>query len=437
MDFDDIDQKYYGKNDLAQSVRISSIPSRHYLRGLENSASFSADLTAGTEYTIEISESAGISGIQEVTGYAYPIEDNIIGVEVLNSQGETLQFLDFGTYDANHDASKIIDLSDDVIELSVYPSENPYMICYTFTPSVTGTYTINLSRVDLYDSNSDSDVASAEADFEHVPTMFIYKELRDGTERNEAGHYTRYKFEDEDGNTTNTISMTDIMALRKAYNDILYDTLSAAWELDGADSDDITEDDWKKILTDNQVQAQIKAYFECFARMKEYYGIFDGEDTQVNSKDLVVGEVSGDEYDEVGEVNTVSTNAQNTNLVSTAASGKLNAGGTNIKQELYGIPYNEDFQPGVGYFGITGIQAARNAVRRFTLPPLNPNNPEKKKVISKYTASFVSSTGRPRKDFNDNNRRITRNRRLRTQCKLLFNKQVQVWSDFNNVRNSL
>ena len=114
---------------------------------------------------------------------------------MLNPQGESLRFLDLGTFDASYDARAVIDLSDDVIELSVCPSDNPYMICYTFTPSVTGTYTINLSRVDLADSNSDADVASAEADFEHVPTMFIYKELRDGTERNEAGHYKRYVFD--------------------------------------------------------------------------------------------------------------------------------------------------------------------------------------------------------------------------------------------------
>lgn len=198
-----------------------------------------------------------------------------------------------------------------------------------------------------------------------------------------------YLIEDEDGNTTSTISMTDIMALRKAYNDIIYDTLSAAWILDGANGE--TENVWKRIITNSDAQAQVEAYFKCFHRLKEYYGIFTSEDVQVNTKQIVNGEVSGDEYDEVGEWNTVSSNAENASVVSTAASGKLNADGTNIKQELYGIPYTEDFQPGVGYFAITGIQATRNAVRRFTLPPLNPNNPEKKKVISKYTASFVSS----------------------------------------------
>ena len=389
LDFNDIDQKYYGRNDLSQKTRISSIPSRHYLRGLENSASFSADLTAGTEYTIEISESAGISGIQEVADYAYPIGDNIIGVEVLNPQGETLRFLDLGTFDASYDARAVIDLSDDMIELSVYPPENPYMICHTFTPSVTGTYTINLSRVNLYDSNADAEVASAEDDFEHVPTMFIYKELRDGTERNEAGHYKRYVFEDEDGNTTSTISMTDIMALRKAYNDIMYDTLSAAWKLDGANGE--TENVWKRIIPNSDAQAQVEAYFKCFHLLKEYYGIFTSEDVQVNTKQIVNGEVSGDEYDEVGEWNTVSSNAENASVVSPAASGQLNAKGTTIKQELYGIPYTDDFQPGVGYFAVTGIQATRNAVRRFRLPPLDPDNPDKKYVKSKYVAQFVSS----------------------------------------------
>ena len=58
LDFNDIDQRYYGENDTLQGIQISSIPSRHYLKNFKGNASFSADLTAGTEYTIEISESA-------------------------------------------------------------------------------------------------------------------------------------------------------------------------------------------------------------------------------------------------------------------------------------------------------------------------------------------------------------------------------------------
>lgn len=322
LDFNDIEQKYYSENDASKDMKISSIPSRHYLGNFKDAVSFTADLTAGTEYTIEFSESAGIAGVNEAADYAYPIEDSIPDVEIINPEGKTLQFLDFGTYDANYDAGKVIALSDDVIELSVYPDDNPYMICYTFTPSVTGSYTINLSRIDL-DKTASDDAAADEDDFDHITTLFIYKELRDGTERNEAGYYKRYVFKDADGNMTGTISMSDIMALRKAYNDLVYDVLSAAWELDGADSDDITEDDWEEIIGKADTDAQEKSYLECFARLQEYYGIFISEDKQVNTKDIVNGLVSGDEYDEVGELNNVSQNAQGAGQVSASANGKL------------------------------------------------------------------------------------------------------------------
>ena len=373
LDFNDISQKYYGENDTVQGIKISSIPSRHYLRKFKGNASFSADLTAGTEYTVEISEGAEISGVTEVASYAYPIGLNLPDVEILNPQGNALEFLDFGTFGASYDASAVIDLSDDVIELSVYPADNPYIICCTFTPSVTGSYTIKLGR-------TSSDDTAADNELEHVTTLFIYEELRDGTDRNEAGHYRRYKIKDADGSTSETVSMTDIMELRKAYNSPVYDTLSAVWQLDGADSDDVTKDDWRKTAADSD--AQTDAYFKCLARLKEHYGIFDGEDKQDNQKQIVEGIV--DENDEDDET-------ESSEAVSSAASGNSNAAGTNIKQELYGIPYTDDFQPGVGYFGITGVQATRNAIKRFTLPPLDPNSPDRKQVISRYTASFVSS----------------------------------------------
>jgi len=61
-DFDDIEQNYYEGSDSIQNVKITSIPSRHYLKNFKNSSSFVVDLTAGREYTVEISDSAGIIG---------------------------------------------------------------------------------------------------------------------------------------------------------------------------------------------------------------------------------------------------------------------------------------------------------------------------------------------------------------------------------------
>ena len=376
LDFNDIDQRYYGENDTLQGIQISSIPSRHYLKNFKGNASFSADLTAGTEYTIEISESAGISGITEVADYAYPIGNNIPYVEIINPQGNALSFLDFGTYDSRYDSSAAaIVLSDDQIELSVYPFDDPYMICYTFRPSVTGSYTINFT------DTASNDVASADENndyFEHVPTLFIYEELRSGTDRNEAGYYERYRFEDEDGNTSETISMTDIMALREAYNKVLYDTSSASWELDGALEDFTDNDDsyWKKASAD--MEAQVNAYLECLHSLKQYYGLFDSKDIEGEKQEFSYGGVVNEDDEDDEDEDTAVTTA--------VAPAKLNAGGTQIKQQLFGIPYKDDYQPGVGYFALTGVQARSNAVKSFTL-----NVPKRKNVKTNYSATFVSS----------------------------------------------
>ena len=372
LDFSDVAQNYHGEISSSQDIiNISSVPSRHYFTNFNDSVSFTANLTAGKEYTFEISEGAGISGATDVVGYAYPIGDYIPNLEIVDPQGNALGFLDFGTYDEDYDASKIIDLDDDVIELSLYPQEDPYMICYTFTPSVTGSYKINLSMIASEDVDLVADAADDD-DSERVTTLFIYEELRDGTDRNEAGYYKRFKFQGSDA----TISMTDLMALRKAYNNIVYDTLSSAEELDEALAN------WKKVADD--VEAQVNAYLECLNRIKQNYGIFDVQDIDIGGKHEVL-EVEGTSIiasdDPEENEDEDATVAAASNAVSIAANT-----GTQIKQQLFGIPFKDEFQAGVGYFALTGAQARSNAVRGFTL-----NVPAKKNVKTNYTATFVSS----------------------------------------------
>lgn len=369
LDFSDVEQKYYGENDPSQDIKISSIPSLHFLKNAKtnNGISLTADLKAGTEYTIEISESAGVSGSTEVTGYAYPIETHIPDVKVINPQGTELEFLDLGTFDENYDSSKVIDLKDDVIEVSHYPTDNPYMLCFTFTPSVSGSYKINFNRADSETADAD------EGAFERVPTLFIYEELRSGTSENGAGYYKLYKFQDVEGNISDTINMTDIMELRKAFNNEIYNTLSTALTMDGKYTDNGT---WLKVPAD-----QAKAYLRWFYSVRPYYGIFDGID--VDNPETEADDASIENYPEE-EVSVAAVDA-----VSVAATSKdlTNSGGARIKQKLIGFPYKQDtFGLGTGYFAITGVQAGRNAVEEFELPV-----PTDKFVTTHYNATFVSS----------------------------------------------
>ncbi len=157
LDFDDVERVSYGKDDLIQDKKIS-IPSRHYLkrlRSIRNEVSFDSfvmDLSAGTEYTVEISKGEY---------YDSPIGNIIPAVEIINPEGDSLNFLDPETSE----------LSDDVIELSVYPLDNPYMMCFTFTPAETGSYTINLCQ------SVSPDVV------EENVTLFVYEEMRFRTKK--------------------------------------------------------------------------------------------------------------------------------------------------------------------------------------------------------------------------------------------------------------
>ena len=336
LDFDDVEEVSYAKDEVIVNEKIS-VPSRHYLQRLRPFSSadtFVMNLTAGTEYTVEISRGKA---------YNAPIGDDVPDVEILNPQGNELAFLDTETSSS---------LSTDVIELSVYPPDEPYVICGTFTPSVSGSYTIKLSNT------------SGDADIDCDATLFVYKELRND-DTGEAGYYERYKFVDASGDFSATISIADIMALRKAWNDA-GDVISETWETDENGNETVLEH-----LT------SASAYFDVLDILKQHYGIVDDEkDTYGNTTEKVTGIVNESDDDEGEQDETVSSSA-----FSAAA-----ASGTKIKQELYGIPYTDDFQPGTGYFAVTGVQANTNAIKKFEL-----GVPAKKKIVSNYTASFVSS----------------------------------------------
>ena len=231
------------------------MPSRHYLgrfkRAVESPDSFVVDLTAGTEYTVEISK-----GIR----YEYPIAESVPNVEIINPQGNTLSFLDLGSFDENYDSEAIIDLPDDVIELSVYPPEEPYTTCLTFTPATTGSYKINLNQI-IFD----------DGDYDNVKTLFVYKELRND-DTGEAGYYKRFKFEDADGNVSETISMTDITELRKTYNITSLRLMETYLELVLSGDIEWNDDDLKQ----NNDYA-LEVYDDALQNLRQRCGLFDIE----------------------------------------------------------------------------------------------------------------------------------------------------------------
>ena len=334
LDFDDVERVSYGKDDLIQDKKIS-IPSRHYLkrlRSIRNEVSFDSfvmDLSAGTEYTVEISKGEY---------YDSPIGNIIPAVEIINPEGDSLNFLDPETSE----------LSDDVIELSVYPLDNPYMMCFTFTPAETGSYTINLCQ------SVSPDVV------EENVTLFVYEEMRND-DNGEAGYFTRYKFQDKEGNLSATIKMSDIMALVDAYNEALHGLINQ-------EETDISEDQNGELIETvlNVEIDPVNAYLECLRKIKQYYGIFDDYiETQEEAETANLSRVSLSNLEIAADPNS-----------------------TMIPSEIYGLVYADKFKLGAGFFAITGTKTQNDALEmdEDDLPL-----PKRRRVKSLYKTTFVSS----------------------------------------------
>ncbi len=350
LDFSDVEEKYYDEDEIITDRKIS-VPSRHHLdrfkSDVESPDSFVVDLTAGTEYTVEISKGFN---------YNYPIAESIPNVEIINPQGNALSFIDLGTFDESYDSEAIIELPDDMIELSVYPPDEPYAICFTFTPATTGSYKINLKQI------------ISDDDYDNVKTLFVYKELRND-DTGEAGYYKRFKFKDADGNVSETISMTDIMELRKAYTSTVSKLFGIYLEFVISGDIEWNDNDLVEIQ-----EYGLDVYDSALHNIRQRYGLFDVE-------------VDNDKAAEGSSGTKVSSSASTKTVNGkTIEEGKLNVDGTSLPSQLVGIPYTDAFLRGTGFFGVTGIQASGRAIQGFTLPV-----PKKASKRARYTARFVSS----------------------------------------------
>ena len=134
----------------------------------ESADTITAELTAGTDYTLEFSRN-----------FTEPLGARLPAFEVLDPDGEILSL--------------------DVFTHSLYPRELPAIICYTFTPETSGSYSFRVS-------NGDPNLS---ADVETDSVLFVYREMHN--EAGENGYPTRFKLTDD----TETVSVRDIIQLRK------------------------------------------------------------------------------------------------------------------------------------------------------------------------------------------------------------------------------
>ena len=182
LDFDGAEQLHASNS--AENLD-ASIPFMVWYDGLPSTDSadlITAELTAGTDYTLEFSKN-----------FSDPLGASSPHFEVTDPDG--------------------VILSQDIFTLSVYPEEHPSVICYTFTPETSGEYSFSVSNAD----------PNLSADIDTASVLFVYKEMHN--EAGENGYPVRFKLTDD----TDTVSARNIIHLRKgilAANPVYIDYIS-------------------------------------------------------------------------------------------------------------------------------------------------------------------------------------------------------------------
>ena len=174
---------------------------------LEESAdTITAELTAGTDYTLEFSRN-----------FTDPLGTRSPAFEVIDPDGELL--------------------SADVFSHSLYPRGLPAIICYTFTPQTSGIYSFRVSNAD---PNLSADIATDSV-------LFVYAEMHN--EAGENGYPTRFKLTDN----SQAVSVRDIIQLRKTifganpdYIDYLAGKMTAAPNINNDNTEEFNR--WLNVL---------------------------------------------------------------------------------------------------------------------------------------------------------------------------------------------
>lgn len=281
LDFDGIQQLH----STSSGTEIhATVPFMFWMASLPSAYSpdiITTELIAGVEYTFELSRN-----------FAESLGGRIPDIEILDPSGNEIT--------ATH---------------SVYPEEQPAMILYTFTPSVSGTYTALVCNAD---GNVDGDTDCV---------LFVYREMHNSAGEN--GYYAQFIISDEDGSTTAEASIPEIIQLRKdflkAYPDYLAKTYGEHPETVEVDAEKLAD------------------YYAWMSILKDRAGIVeDDEDDEELDEEL-----SDAEYED--------------NLHAAAA-------GTQIKARVTNVPYVVEYELGTGLMATTNLQPLNErAIEEFSL----------------------------------------------------------------------
>ena len=177
LDFDDVQHLH---SSTSGTELNAVVPFMFWMDSLPSQYSpdiISIELTAGTDYTFELSRN-----------FADSLGGRIPDINLFDPSGNAI-----------------------TATLTVYPEEQPAVILYTFTPSVSGTYSAAVCNAD---GNSEGDTDCV---------LFVYKELHNS--KGENGYCARFIITNDDGSITAEASVPEVIQLRKnflkAYSDYL------------------------------------------------------------------------------------------------------------------------------------------------------------------------------------------------------------------------
>ena len=365
LDFDGVSITHVQASESPSSITVQA-PSMTFFKELKDADKEDPDtvhvnLQAGTEYTVEFSKNLADS-----------VTSLLPRIEIISPvSNEPLQY-----FFEDEDDESSTTIPADQIQLSLYPKEDPSIICMTFTPSVTGEYIIRVSRQEIEDAEIE-DVESGDVTASNVTAsddksaiLFIYKELRN--EDGDAGYYTRFKFEDDFGSKTDTLDIGDVIEMRKLYLSFAPDYLTKYYgELtpNTKPYDDITEE-------------QISELFAWLYLMQEHQGLYVvEEDTEESSGEDTL------KPDKKKEESSGDTPAPEKEKKKKKVKPDSESGRTTIDTTISGLRYDASYKLGNGFMGVMGYPAVGHAINKFTLPV-----PEKKVLgATRYKADFISS----------------------------------------------
>ena len=263
LDFDGVEQLHAFNSAESLDAAIPFMVWYDALPSFESADTITAQLTAGTDYTLEFSRN------------------------FTDSLGARMPH--FEVYDPDG-----VILSQDIFTLSLYPSENPAVICYTFTPQTSGLHSIIVSNAN----------PNLSADIDTASVLFVYEEMHN--EEGENGYPTCFKLSDN----ANTVSVRDIIQLRKIIleaNPNYIDYLAGKTTAPGEINDDTEEfDNWLGV-------------------MKSYAGIYDDERVTgglTANPQKISDTVSGIPYDSRYSLGTGLMSTSNINTFTTAIKSK-------------------------------------------------------------------------------------------------------------------